>query len=497
MKQLRIILSLFITFILFSENLSSQESLGLVNGNYSGVDGVWINPATMTNFHQYLDIRLAAFQLTVENDYLYIGANEYRARDVFSRTPVFPTYIEAYGSQEYELSGFNHYQNGQSKDVYLGSRIAGPGFMLTDGDYSYGFSVQARTAVSLHDVPESVANFGYIGLGYEPQHGIEYDETDFHAAGMAWMEYAVSLAKILEDRYYNRISAGMTMKYLSGATGFYLQGTNMQYNMLDRSNLDILDMNAEVGMSIPMNYSNNSFPDGNGIFKGRGVSFDIGFTLLHKDKNYHRRNYRRLCQQHYDSYVYRLGISLLDIGFVRFNENTIVHEYSGVDYLWENINTYQYENISFLMTDLSNRFFRSPNETYKQDRMVIYTPAAISVQGDYSFDSDIYLGGVWIHPLRMGKGGIRRPAQLAIVPRYEKRYFEVAMPFSMYDYEKPRLGLSVRFYAVTIGTEKLGAYTGLFDFTGMDFYFSVKWSFEKGNCPGKGRKYGCDNVSFK
>ena len=117
MKQLRIILSLFITFILFSENLSSQESLGLVNGNYSGVDGIWLNPATMTNFHQYLDVRLAAGHLTLENDYLFIGANEYRARDVFSLTPVFPTYTERVESLNYsvQLSGFNHYQNGESK----------------------------------------------------------------------------------------------------------------------------------------------------------------------------------------------------------------------------------------------------------------------------------------------------------------------------------------------------------------------------------------------
>lgn len=492
--------SLFILIIMFlPAALLGQERFGLTTGNYSGITGARLNPSSIVNYQQYLDIQLAAGGVFLENNYLYIGAQEYRARDVFSLSPQFPTYTEAHPDLGYsvELGAFNHYQNGGDKDLNLDVWAGGPGFLLVSGDYAYGLSINARTAVSLHKVPESVANFAYIGLGYVPQHNIEYYEDGFSAAGMAWMETAFSVAKIFEDRYYTRISGGITLKYLSGASGFYLYGNELDYNMLNRSDLDILNLNATTGMSLPLGYSDNSFPDAGSFFKGRGVAFDIGFTLLQKDKNYYRRDYDRLCQQHYTTYVYRLGISLLDVGFVSFTDNAMAHIYEDGSYYWPNINSYQYEDMNFLMSDLSDRFFRDPGATYNGDKVTVLTPAAISLQGDYSFENNLFLNGTWIHPVVIRQSAIRRPAQVALVPRYERKHFEVAMPLSLYQYKYPRVGLSIRAYALTIGTEKLGAFTGLTDFSGMDIYFSLKLSFDKGNCPGGGRKYGCDNVQFQ
>ncbi len=486
-------------FLLITINISAQEYLGMATGNYSGVDGVMLNPAGIVNYHQYLDVRIASAGLSVENNYLFIGAEEYRVRDLFRRKPILPTYTESYPALGYsvDLTGFDHYQNGKTKDLSLSARASGPGFIIINGEIAYGLTVNTRSMISFHDVPESVANLGYIGLGYVPQHNIDYQENKYSGAGMAWMEYGVTLAKILEDQHYNRISAGLTLKYLTGMTGFFIYGDNIDYNLLDRSTLDIQNMNAITGMSLPLDYANNSFPDPSGLFKGNGVSFDLGFTLLYKDKNYHRTDFQRLCQQHYNSYVYRLGISLLDVGFVRFKDNTMAHNYTDVDYLWQNINAYQYYNINHLMGDLSNRFYGNPNVTYSDDVITVFTPAAISVQGDYSFGKDFFLNGTWIHPLMFSRSMLRRPAQIAFVPRYERKEFEIAAPVSLYNYTYPRVGLSVRFYMLTIGTEKLGAFTGLTDFTGMDIYFSLKFSFDKGHCPGTSRRYSCESVRFK
>lgn len=468
-------------------------------GNYSGINGANLNPASVVNFHQYLDVRIASVGVTLENNYLYIGADEYRARDVFSLSPSFPEYTESHPDLGYsvELNGFDHYKNNSSKDFYVGSRVEGPGVLIVDGEMAYGFSSSLRAMVSLNNIPGHVANFAYIGLGYVPQHNIDYSGSNFGGAGMFWNEYAFILSRIFEDRYYSRISGGIAIKYLTGMTGFYASFNDLDYNMLDRSTLDIQEMNSFTGMSLPLDYNDNSFPDNNGLFKGKGISFDLGFTLLQKDKNYHRRDYEQLCQQHYNTYVYRLGISLLDLGFVRFNNNGMTHEYLNTDYLWESISSYQYHDMDFLMNDLSNRFYSNAQATYTGDVVTVYTPAAISVQGDYSFERSIFLNGTWIHPLVLNNQTIRRPAQLALVPRYERKNFEVAVPLSLYDYLYPRIGLSCRIYFLTIGTEKLGAFTGLTDFSGMDFYLSLKVSFEKGNCPGSGRKYGCGNLRFK
>ncbi|MDY0286237.1 MAG: DUF5723 family protein [Bacteroidales bacterium] len=463
--------------------LNAQESIGLVSGNYAGINGALLNPASLVNFKQYLDIQLAAGSVSFENDYLYFPAAEYRSRDLFSLHPI--------------IGDFSQHIKGSDKQASLSARASGPGFLLVTGDFAYGFSAAARTMVSFNKVPESMANFAYFGLNYPPQLGVLFTEDDFYGSGMAWNEYAFSLARIFDDRFYNRISAGITVKYNQAHSGFYFYGQNATYTMLDEETLDITNMNAVSAMSLPLDYNSNAFPDPGAFFKGSGLSLDLGITLLRKDKNYHRRDFRRLCQQHYTSYLYKVGFSILDLGFVRFTENAMAHQYPEVDYLWEQIHAYQFNDIHFLMRDLSDRFYSDASKSYTGNRFTLFTPAAVSVQGDVAFDYQLYLHALWIHPLMMGISSMHRPAQFALVPRYEQRNFEVALPVSLYQYKYPRIGLSIRWYALTLGTEKIGAFTGLTDFSGMDFYFSLKFSFDKGKCLGSGRKYGCENVRFK
>ncbi len=476
----------------------TQEHWGLTVGNYAGINGVSLNPASLVNFHQFFDVRLLSAGQTVENNHLYIGADEYRVTDLFSRSPVLPQYEETYPSgYTVKLSGFLHEQSGKAKSLFEGTKVEGPGILLVNGNMGYGFSSSARMMVSVKDLPEDVANFAYIGLGYEPQHGIDYRSPGFGGTGMAWNEYAFSLSRVFEDRHYRRFSAGITVKLLLGASGFYAHFENLDYQMIDRNTLDIHAMTTQVGIALPLDYERNAFPDPSGLFKGSGGAFDLGFAFLYKDGNYYRRRARRLCEQPYTTYLFRLGVSLLDIGFVRFRKNTMVHRYENITYLWNNISSYQYQNVNYLMNDLSGRFYGVPGKSYVGSSMTIYTPAAASLQLDYSFEYDLFLGAVWVHPLVFNHQTVRRPAQLALIPRYETPNVGIALPLSLYEYRYPRVGLSVRAYMLTIGTEKLGAFTGLFDFSGMDIYFSLKFSLDKGFCLESSKGFECGDIRFK
>jgi hypothetical protein len=126
----------------------------------------------------------------------------------------------------------------------------------------------------------------------------------------------------------------------------------------------------------------------------------------------------------------------------------------------------------------------------------VFLPTAISIQGDYRIYPKWYAGAVFIHPVRFGKSFIRRPAQVAVVPRYETPKFEVALPLSLYDYQYPRVGLSIRYYFLTIGSDELLSLLGLTDFTGLDFYIALKLNFGKGNCGRIRRDLPCENDEY-
>jgi hypothetical protein len=56
------------------------------------------------------------------------------------------------------------------------------------------------------------------------------------------------------------------------------------------------------------------------------------------------------------------------------------------------------------------------------------------------------------------------------------------MPVSWFNYQQLRLGLALRIYSVTIGTEKLGTLLGFGKLDGLDAYFDFKINLEKGRC---------------
>ena len=89
-----------------------------------------------------------------------------------------------------------------------------------------------------------------------------------------------------------------------------------------------------------------------------------------------------------------------------------------------------------------------------------------------------------------------RPAELSVTPRFETSLFEVHLPVSLYEWTQPRIGLALRVYGITVGTEKLGGFFHVSNFTGMDFYFSVKLFFNKGNCRLKGPVH-CGSEKYK
>jgi hypothetical protein len=97
----------------------------------------------------------------------------------------------------------------------------------------------------------------------------------------------------------------------------------------------------------------------------------------------------------------------------------------------------------------------------------------------------------------MNSASLMRPAQLTFTPRFETDHFGIDLPLSLYDFNQPRIGISMRLGIFTFGTDKLGGFFNLHDFTGLDFYFGIKLSFIKGNCKNSDNNPSCSNSEYK
>jgi len=468
-----------------------QEMLGIVNSSYAGITGSVINPAVSVTSPYYIDINLVAADIFFENNYIYMAKEEYRFSRFFSKDPQFPTHGE-----ENNLIVYDYY-NTKDKKAYSNLRLIGPSFSVTAGRHSFGLVTGARVVMSAKNVPYEIAKFGFHSLEYPPQYDINYvDNRAIKNAELGWAEFGFNYSYVLKQQGRNYWAVGTTFKILRGYAGGYFSTDNIDYIVLDRDTLIVHNINAEAGYSLPINYETNEYLN-SPFFKGKGIGLDLG-VIYQKNKNNVRNDHvTKLCSQTYTPYKYKIGISLLDIGRVKFKENSEKLIFNDASTYWPGITWLEYTNIRDLTDTVSQMFYGNNTQLVQQGDIKVALPTAISIQADYNYNKNWYINGSIIYPVQLSKSGIIRPVIFGITPRYQTANFEASLPLTLYDWTRPRIGISARYRGFFIGTDKLSGFFHYTDFTGIDFYFGIKFSILKGDCRKNTPEDNCGYDEYK
>ncbi|MDD3743422.1 MAG: DUF5723 family protein, partial [Lentimicrobiaceae bacterium] len=365
------------------------------------------------------------------------------------------------------------------------------------GRHACGLSTGYRFIASGNDLPYDLTKFALEGLDFYPQQRINYiNNIDFRAAALGAAEIAATWSTIVYRRNREHIAGGITVKGLFANAGAYGYGDNIDYLVPNSDTVSIFNLNGHIGLSMPVDYDNSDFTLKDRFFRGTGMGFDIGFTYHKKLNGYSSKAYSAICELPYAPYQYRIGIALIDIGRVTFKRDALKMVMKDASMQWNNVRDYDFENVNDAFRTLSYQFTGDSAELIQHDQITISLPAALSVQFDYRINDRFFINASLMRPVVLAEASLIRPSHLAITPRYETHHLEFALPFILYNDKYPRLGLSARFHKVVIGTDKLGGFFGMKDFTGLDFYVMVKWQFFKGKCGRFNKRFGCGNLEY-
>jgi len=469
-----------------------QSMYGMTLDNYAGVNNIGINPSGIQNSKTWLDIQFLGAGQFIQNDYLYQQKSDYSFLHFFQGGYRWPTHSEGYGT---EVRTFYHYDNLRPKNAYISNQVLGPSAMLIWGRHAFAVTTSFRNVVSVHDMPYDLANFFYLGLNYRPQQKINYNDIrPFSFAQMAWAEIGLTYSYEVYGRGFNRINAGISVKRLLGYAGVYARSSNVNYTVIDDSTMQITNLNAEMGLSVPVNYNTNAI-SGTNAFRGGGFGVDLGITYTRLIKPHQEQYFTRFCEQHYEDYLYRVGLALVDAGAIRFNSNAQKVAIDNRSSYWDQLTRIKFSSINQMIDTISIKFYGDRKAARVADKFTLWLPSVLSVQFDYHLTAFTYVNASLIYPVSFSRISVQRPAELSLTPRYERRWLEVSLPVSLYDWYLPRVGLAVRVYGVTLGCDKLGGFFNMSEFTGIDFYFAVKFFLDKGSCHEKSNKH-CGNLEF-
>jgi len=400
---------------------------------------------------------------------------------------------------DFEGEGPQLKYNGDVRNI-LAYQMAGgygPSAMMSMGNRAFGISSRVVLVTSVKKLPTDIGVLMVEGLEYEAFYDSNFVHNNFDLASMGWMEIGINYAQIISQWRMTEWAAGINIRRLMGFAGVSMYANSVDYTLINDTLIDIANLDAEFGFSIPINYDSTAYYDQGPTFKGKGIGVDLGFVFRKKKLLPNGSKPKRYCQDDFEDYHYKFGFSILDLGKITFKENAQAHIYENVSRNWYNVDTIDYISINSTLQNLSRVFYNDPDKSLVGREFGVNLQAALGLQLDYQYFQNWFVNANLLLPVTVGKSQIKRPAQAIISLRHETPRFEFSVPFSLYDFRKPRLGLFVRYYYFGAGTEKLGGFFGFNDFTGLDFYFSIKFHIMKGRCGRWKPQSDCGNYEFE
>lgn len=420
---------ILLALIICAAQANAQEQFGLANSNWAGTDAVPLNPARLATQWPWLDINIVGANVFAWNNYVFLSKQHSLVGEI--RNGVKGTNGDLVIGTDRSL---------RDKKLFSNVEFKGPAFAWSLGRTAIGLSLRSRSVSSAVGIPNSLAVFASEGLGYSPQHGIRYPESNFRLSSAAWTEFGGSIGRILIAQGNTLFSGGVTAKYVMAHAGAALQVDEFDYEVLDTARIEVYNARAQYGFAMP------------GTNAGNGFGVDVGFEYQRTENEVDRYvPHRESTGCKPAVYLWRLGVSVIDIGGMKFNEavsGTLTASTASIP---------DYDDMEMDGVDGLDSLFASDFTGYRSNKdLHIGLPTAVSIQYDRRVTNTFFIGADLVQPMAGAHGTrLRRAVTVAIVPRYETKRLEAALPIVLHEYRKPTVGLMLRLNNLIVGTDNI------------------------------------------
>jgi hypothetical protein len=450
----------FVAVFLIPSTAFSQEQLGMRIERYGGIYSATLNPAAMAFNPLDWDISLFSADVFVNNSYAFLKNTSIPHALANSNKIVSVVDGPKDTRPGPDAIFLDYFDDNKKMFAVVQARVSGPSFSFRFGDHNtIGLTTAFRTNISAYRLPEILR---YRTIRDLPRN-TAINIPPAGLTGMAWTEIGIPFSHLNSEG--GRVTAfGLTPKLLLGLEGFYSRAQS-KFDYTQRQNDTVAFGNARWDYGLTTDYLTNNTSQVKPRINGAGFGLDLGFSWAQlADENGSPSDY-----------LWRIGASLTDIGFVRFGRNAEQHQIN-FD------NTIAVSKTDFpktsdphaYLTDISQAFLGNPAASLQSRAFSIGLPMAASVQVDYRLSPGVYVAGVWTQRLPLLPHSLKQPSTIAVVPRLEHRWLSLSLPVVVSDYEFVRVGLAARLGVLYLGTDNLGSFLTSAKQTGTDFYVGLK-----------------------
>lgn len=404
-------------FFIWAGVFRAQEKLGITNSNYSSTNSIFLNPSSSVDSRAYMQLNLA-------------GLNAYAMTNV-GYLPAFSVWNLRASDKinDPKIADLN-----LKKFLLIVASAEAPAFVISKRNYGAGFFIRGRSVGEIKRVPFELTNFLVNPDTNKPlNYPVDVNLRNIRFSNMSWVEYGLNFGYMIKKEKNNLLSIGGNIKYITGLNVAYANIQQLK-GTIEKDRIDVDKIKGKLRF--------NEF----GWNTGKGVGIDIGLTykkMLDIVDRYYANSKQSNCK--YVDYKYKLGISLRDVGAVKFKKNTTTSEVNDAGYFRTNSDT-----------TYSKAFQDNFNAPLTKNPILSSLPTSLSVQLDWNFGYHFYLNGTVVKNLVPNAiTGVQGSNLIAICPRYEFKNFELAMPLTFQKFIYPQLGFAFRVRSFVLGFDNV------------------------------------------
>lgn len=427
--------AVLVMLTLLAQAAVAQEYAGFRTGNYTGVNGVFFNPANIADSRYRWDLNLVAVGIGLGNNQVSFNTDEVTDG----------LFIE----QRLASSLFN-------LDVH------GPSLMFNAGKKtSVALTTRVRAMANVVDADGGLVNAFLNDVGNDV--GYPYliaGGSNMRMAVNGWSEWGFSFARIVKEVGAHFIKAGITAKYLGGMANGYialdqLSGTieedaDGEYLRNTRGRVAIGFGGIDIGDVQAADLTS---------FVGTGFGGDIGLVYEYRPDHATHRHEDQSWKRYQNKYKCRVGVSLLDVGAIRYDRDvTRSGDYTiniGGDqkFYTDEVGDAGAENIKYVLDD--NPQFFSPESNNDATTYRVQLPTTLQIDADYRLHRGFYANlGTQLSLARPASKlfNTQYYSAITVTPRFEGAVFGLYLPFNYNALTDFNAGVSMRFGPLFFGT---------------------------------------------
>lgn len=411
--------------------VAAQDFAGYVNSDYSGAQGMFLQPASVADSRYLVDINLLSGGFNVYNNAVGLDPATLRKPSLFNETGFEDKYLK-YDLNNARNSGamqLNIY--GPSATVMLGQRMA------------FGLSSRLRMGVTFNNFSSNFVDLARNGFNEQSLFNTQFNEKNARLSSQVWSEYGFTWGQVVKAKGKHFVKVGATVKLLQGLSSAYLYADDVSYSFKNQDTISFFNAQFGYGHAESFDF------DGNNItydfIAKPSVGLDLG-AVYEWRPNVADGEYND--PSDLQKYKLRAGISLLDIGRLRYNK------YQSNDFN-ANVNDWALDQLNVgSVEELDSVLINQFGYTSADTRYNVSLPTTINAQVDWNIVNRLFLNVnafIGINPAK-NRAIINNVTNFTLSPRYEGKLWGIYLPQSINKFGKYYSGITLRFGPFIIGS---------------------------------------------